>query len=160
MGQVVTLTLLLPIRARLKRQRKRVVFTNGCFDLIHRGHLDYLRKAKSYGDLLIVAVNSDSSVRRIKGKGRPILPQRDRVELVAALEPVDYVFVFNEETPLVVIKKLEPDVLVKGADYKLGEIVGAREIKSWGGEVRRVRLTRGRGTSEVIDKIMRDFSGG
>lgn len=158
MGQVVTLESLLPIRARLKRQQKRVVFTNGCFDLIHRGHLDYLRKAKSYGDLLIVAVNSDSSVRRIKGKGRPILPQRDRLELVAALEPVDYVFVFNQETPLKVIKKLEPDILVKGADYKLGEIVGAKEIKSWGGKVRRVRLTKGRGTSEVIDKIVRDFS--
>jgi rfaE bifunctional protein nucleotidyltransferase chain/domain len=158
MGQLVTLRSLLPVRARLKLQRKRVVFTNGCFDLLHRGHLDYLRQAKSHGDLLIVAVNSDSSVRRIKGRGRPILPQRDRALLVAALEPVDYVLIFNEETPLRVIKELKPDVLVKGADYKLGEIVGAKEIKSWGGEVKRVGLTKGRGTSEVIDKIVRDFS--
>lgn len=158
MGQTVTLTRLLSIRSKLKERGRSVVFTNGCFDLIHKGHLDYLKKSKSFGDVLIVAVNSDSSVRRVKGKGRPILPQKDRAEIIAALEPVDYVFIFNEETPLRVIDALKPDILVKGADYGLSEIVGAREMKSWGGQVKRVKLTEGRGTREIIQTILRDFS--
>jgi rfaE bifunctional protein nucleotidyltransferase chain/domain len=158
MGQTVTLTRLLSIRSKLKERGRSVVFTNGCFDLIHRGHLDYLRRSKSFGDVLIVAVNSDRSVRKIKGKGRPILPQKDRAEIIAALEPVDYVFIFNEETPLRVIDVLKPDILVKGADYKLSEIVGARAVKSWGGQVKRVKLTEGRGTREIIQTILRDFS--
>lgn len=158
MGQTVTLTRLLSIRSKVKERDRSVVFTNGCFDLIHKGHLDYLRRSKSFGDVLIVAVNSDSSVRKIKGKGRPILPQKDRAEIVAALEPVDYVFIFNEETPLRVINVLKPDILVKGADYRLSEIVGAREVKSWGGQVKRVKLTQGRGTREIIQTILRDFS--
>ncbi len=158
MGQTVTLTRLLSIRSQLKESGRSVVFTNGCFDLIHKGHLDYLKKSKSFGDVLIVAVNSDSSVRKVKGKGRPILPQKDRAEIVAALEPVDYVFIFNEETPLRVINVLKPDILVKGADYRLSEIVGAREVKSWGGQVKRVKLTEGRGTKEIIQTILRDFS--
>ncbi|TET67069.1 MAG: D-glycero-beta-D-manno-heptose 1-phosphate adenylyltransferase [Candidatus Zixiibacteriota bacterium] len=158
MGQTVTLTRLLSIRSKLKERGRSVVFTNGCFDLIHKGHLDYLKKSKSFGDVLIVAVNSDSSVRKVKGKGRPILPQKDRAEIIAALEPVDYVFIFNEETPLRVINVLKPDILVKGADYRLSEIVGAREMKSWGGQVKRVKLTQGRGTREIIQTILRDFS--
>lgn len=158
MGQTVTLTRLLSIRSKLKERGRSVVFTNGCFDLIHKGHLDYLKKSKSFGDVLIVAVNSDSSVRKVKGKGRPILPQKDRAEIIAALEPVDYVFIFNEETPLRVINVLKPDILVKGADYRLSEIVGAREMKSWGGQVKRVKLTEGRGTREIIQTILRDFS--
>jgi len=158
MGQTVTLTRLRSIRSKLKERGRSVVFTNGCFDLIHKGHLDYLKKSKSFGDVLIVAVNSDSSVRKVKGKGRPILPQKDRAEIIAALEPVDYVFIFNEETPLRVINVLKPDILVKGADYRLSEIVGAREMKSWGGQVKRVKLTQGRGTREIIQTILRDFS--
>lgn len=158
MGQTVTLTRLLSIRSKVKERGRSVVFTNGCFDLIHKGHLDYLKKSKSFGDVLIVAVNSDSSVRKVKGKGRPILPQKDRAEIIAALEPVDYVFIFNEETPLRVINVLKPDILVKGADYRLSEIVGAREMKSWGGQVKRVKLTEGRGTREIIQAILRDFS--
>jgi len=158
MGQTVTLTRLLSIRSKVKERGRSVVFTNGCFDLIHKGHLDYLKKSKSFGDVLIVAVNSDSSVRKVKGKGRPILPQKDRAEIIAALEPVDYVFIFNEETPLRVINVLKPDILVKGADYRLSEIVGAREMKSWGGQVKRVKLTQGRGTREIIQTILRDFS--
>lgn len=158
MGQTVTLTRLLSIRSKVKERGRSVVFTNGCFDLIHKGHLDYLKKSKSFGDVLIVAVNSDSSVRKVKGKGRPILPQKDRAEIIAALEPVDYVFIFNEDTPLRVINVLKPDILVKGADYRLSEIVGAREMKSWGGQVKRVKLTEGRGTREIIQTILRDFS--
>jgi len=142
----------------VKERGRSVVFTNGCFDLIHKGHLDYLKKSKSFGDVLIVAVNGDSSVRKVKGKGRPILHQKDRAEIIAALEPVDYVFIFNEETPLRVINMLKPDILVKGADYELREIVGAREMKSWGGQVKRVKLTQGRGTREIIQTILRDFS--
>jgi len=158
MGQTVTLTRLLSIRSKVKERGRSVVFTNGCFDLIHKGHLDYLKKSKSFGDVLIVAVNGDSSVRKVKGKGRPILHQKDRAEIIAALEPVDYVFIFNEETPLRVINMLKPDILVKGADYELREIVGAREMKSWGGQVKRVKLTQGRGTREIIQTILRDFS--
>ncbi|MFQ5869111.1 MAG: D-glycero-beta-D-manno-heptose 1-phosphate adenylyltransferase [Candidatus Zixiibacteriota bacterium] len=158
MGQTVTLNRLLSIRSKLKERGRTVVFTNGCFDLIHKGHLDYLRRSKSFGEVLIVAVNSDRSVRKIKGKGRPVLPQKDRAEIIAALEPVDYVFIFNEETPLRVINVLKPDILVKGADYELREIVGAREVKSWGGRVKRVKLTQGRGTREIIQTILRDFS--
>jgi D-beta-D-heptose 7-phosphate kinase/D-beta-D-heptose 1-phosphate adenosyltransferase len=158
MGQIVTLNRLLSIRSQLKEKGRTIVFTNGCFDLIHKGHLDYLRRSKSFGDVLIVAVNSDRSVTRIKGKGRPILPQKDRAEIIAALEPVDYVFIFNEETPLKVINMLMPEVLVKGADYKLSEIVGTREVRSWGGRVRRVKLTEKRGTREIIEKILLDFA--
>lgn len=158
MGQTVTLTRLLSIRSHLKTSGRTVVFTNGCFDLIHKGHLDYLRKSKSFGEVLVVAINSDSSVRKIKGKGRPILPQKDRAEIVAALDPVDYVFIFNQETPLKVIKMLKPDILVKGADYKLSEIVGAAEVRSWGGQVKKVKLTEGRGTREIIEKILTDLS--
>lgn len=158
MGQTVTLNRLLSVRSKLKETGRSVVFTNGCFDLIHKGHLDYLRRSKSFGDVLMVAVNSDRSVRKIKGKGRPVLPQKDRAEIIAALEPVDYVFIFSEETPLKVINMLKPDVLVKGADYKLSEIIGAREVKSWGGRVKRVKLTEGRGTREIIQTILRDLS--
>jgi rfaE bifunctional protein nucleotidyltransferase chain/domain len=157
MGQTVTLNRLLSVRSKLKENGMTVVFTNGCFDLIHKGHLDFLRKSKSFGDVLIVAVNSDRSVTKIKGKGRPILPQKDRAEIIAALEPVGYVFIFNQETPLKVINMLRPEVLVKGADYKFSEIVGAREVRSWGGRVRRVKLTEGKGTREIIEKILVDF---
>lgn len=138
---------------RLRRESKTVVFTNGVFDILHRGHVEYLARAKSLGDVLIVGLNSDASVRRLKGKNRPIQKQADRAVILLALEAVDYVVVFGEVTPERVIRLIKPDVLAKGADYKISEIVGAEFVKSYGGKVKRVRLTRGRSTSGILKKL-------
>jgi D-beta-D-heptose 7-phosphate kinase/D-beta-D-heptose 1-phosphate adenosyltransferase len=138
---------------QLRRRRKKIVFTNGVFDVLHRGHVSYLAKARSYGDCLVVGLNSDGSVRRLKGRGRPLQPQRDRAEILLALRSVDYVVVFGEDTPDQLIRQVKPDVLVKGADYKVGEIVGADFVRSYGGKVRRVRLTPGRSTSRLARKL-------
>ena len=139
---------------RLRRQKNKIVFTNGVFDILHRGHVDYLAKARSFGDLLIVGLNSDRSVRRLKGAGRPLQKQTDRAAILLALESVDYVVIFGEETPDRLIRQVKPDVLVKGADYGISEIVGADFVKSHGGSVRRVRLTKGRSTSGIIEKLV------
>ncbi|MCH7691019.1 MAG: D-glycero-beta-D-manno-heptose 1-phosphate adenylyltransferase [candidate division Zixibacteria bacterium] len=138
---------------KLKKQRQRVVFTNGVFDIIHRGHIDYLYKARSFGDILIVGLNSDSSVRRLKGNKRPLQKQADRAAIVVSLKPVDYVVLFGEDTPERLIETIRPDILVKGADYKVREIVGARFVKSYGGKVRRVRLSAGRSSSNLIKRL-------
>jgi D-beta-D-heptose 7-phosphate kinase/D-beta-D-heptose 1-phosphate adenosyltransferase len=138
---------------RLKRQGKRIVFTNGVFDILHRGHVEYLAKARSLGDVLILGLNSDASVRRIKGPKRPLQKQTDRAAILLALESVDYVVLFGEDTPDKLIRQVKPDVLVKGADYKISEIVGAEFVRSYGGSVRRIRLTPGRSTSGLIKKI-------
>lgn len=135
---------------RLRRRRKKIVFTNGVFDIIHMGHVSYLTKAKSFGDFLIIGLNTDASVRKIKGPDRPINRQADRAGVLAALACVDYVVYFSEETPERLIRQVRPDVLVKGADYKLSEIVGAEFVRSFGGKVRRVGLLKGRSTSHII----------
>jgi len=153
MSGVIGIKKLVEIRRLLREQGRRVVFTNGVFDILHVGHLSLLEKAKSFGDILIVGVNSDDSVRRLKGKKRPLIPYRDRTRLLAALKPVDYVVRFSEDTPLEIIKKIKPDVLVKGADYRVSEIVGAPEVQSWGGVVRRVRILTGRSSSGIIKKL-------
>ena len=132
---------------------KTVVFTNGCFDLLHVGHVTYLEKAKGLGDLLTVGVNSDASVRRIKGPDRPVNPEKDRLKVLSALEVVDYVTLFSEDTPLNLICEIRPEVLVKGADWKKGQIVGAREVESWGGKVRQIRLVPGRSTTGILGRI-------
>jgi len=139
--------------SKLKNQRKSIVFTNGVFDIIHRGHIDYLHKARSFGDILIVGLNSDASVRRLKGNKRPLQKQADRAAIVVSLKPVDYVVFFGEDTPLRLIEAIRPDILVKGADYKVSEIVGAGFVKSYGGKVRRVRLSAGCSSSELIKKL-------
>ena len=141
---------------KLKKQRKTIVFTNGVFDIIHRGHIDYLHQARSFGDILIVGMNSDSSVRRLKGKKRPFQKQADRAAIVASLKPVDYVVLFSEDTPERLIEFIRPDTLVKGADYKVSEIAGAGFVKSYGGKVRRVRLTTGRSSSKLFKKLSRE----
>lgn len=158
MGQLVSLRALERIRRRLRRQRKCVVFTNGTFDILHRGHADYLAAARSLGDVLIVGVNTDASIRRIKGHGRPINTNRDRAAVLAALASVDYVCFFKEDTPENLIRKLIPDVLVKGADWKKGEIVGGDVVSAHGGRVERIRLTAGRSTTNVIQKILRAYA--
>lgn len=137
-----------------RRRGKKIVFTNGCFDLLHLGHVRLLEKAKSLGDLLVVGLNTDRSVRRLKGKPRPILPQRDRAGILAALEAVDYVTFFSEETPARLIARLQPDILVKGGDYSPVKIVGANTVKKNGGRVVVVPLVEGRGTSRIVEKIL------
>jgi len=141
------------IAASLRRRGKTLVFTNGCFDILHAGHVAYLEKAKGLGDVLIVGLNSDASVRRLKGPKRPLNSQKDRLKVLAALEPVDYVALFSDDTPLRLIKAVRPHVLVKGADWKKGQIVGAKEVESWKGKVKRVPLLPGRSTSGLLQKI-------
>ncbi len=141
------------------RGRKKVVFTNGCFDILHAGHADYLKRAKSLGDILVVGINSDTSVKRIKGEKRPILPQQMRAYLVNSLKPVDYVVVFEEDTPLELIKAIKPDVLVKGADWNLDKIVGADFVLSYGGRVESIAFSFDISTSKVIERILRLYCG-
>jgi rfaE bifunctional protein nucleotidyltransferase chain/domain len=136
-----------------KRRGRRVVFTNGCFDLLHVGHIRYLERAKRLGDLLIVAVNTDRSVRRIKGPHRPVVPQAQRAEVVAALGCVDYVVLFSTATPLPLIARVRPDILVKGGDWSVERIVGKAEVEAAGGKVRTIPLTRGSSTTKLIKKI-------
>ena len=141
------------IISRLKKAGEKIVFTNGCFDLLHYGHVKYLEDAKRKGDILVVAVNSDSSVRKIKGRNRPIVNEKDRLGVIAALESVDYVVLFKERTPTKVIKILKPDILVKGADWDKNNIVGADYVTSIGGRVSTMKLIKGRSTTNLIKKI-------
>jgi len=136
------------------RGKKKIVFTNGCFDILHAGHADYLNKAKSLGDILVVGINSDASVRRIKGEKRPILPQQMRAYLLDNLKPVDYVVIFEGDTPLELIKAIKPDVLVKGADWDLERIVGADFVLSYGGRVERIPFSFDISTSKVVERIL------
>ena len=139
--------------SRLRRKHLTIVFTNGVFDILHRGHVEYLARAKKCGEVLIVGLNSDSSVRRLKGPLRPLQKQRDRAAVLLALEAVDYVIIFGEDTPEELIQSVKPDVLVKGADYKISEIAGAQFVKSYGGEVKRIRLTKGQSTSDILKRV-------
>lgn len=138
---------------RLKHQRRRIVFTNGCFDVLHVGHAMLLEQAKRLGDVLIVALNSDRSVRGLKGPGRPIVSQRDRALLLAALASVDYVTIFHTATPYGVIKRLRPDILVKGADWGTDSIVGRDVVERYGGRVVRIALAQGHSTSRLLKRI-------
>jgi rfaE bifunctional protein nucleotidyltransferase chain/domain len=137
----------------LREQNKKIVFTNGCFDILHRGHIEYLTKAKEFGDVLIVGLNSDTSVQRLKGKDRPINPESDRARILDALKPVDYVVIFEEDTPLHLIQMVKPDVLVKGGDYKVEEIVGSEYVISYGGKVEIIPFVEGKSTTKIIQKI-------
>ncbi len=139
--------------AQEKRNGRRIVFTNGCFELLHPGHLKCLEEARELGDFLVVAINSDESVRRLKGSGRPLVPQEERAEVLAALECVDAVVVFDEETPRELIAKLLPDVLVKGGDWGPDEIVGREEVEAAGGKVVSIAIAQGWSTSEILRKI-------
>lgn len=134
----------------LRREGKRIVFTNGCFDILHAGHADYLERARSFGDFLIVGMNSDASVRRIKGDKRPILPQEMRAKLLSSLRPVDLVFIFEEETPIKVIEAVRPEVLVKGADWPLEKIVG----REFAGKVERIPFNYDISTSKIVRRVL------
>jgi len=142
-------------RGLLRAKGRILVFTNGCFDLLHPGHVRYLAQARSLGDALVVALNSDRSVRTLKGAGRPVLNEKERVEVIAALEAVDYVTVFDEETPHSLISQLLPDVLVKGGDWQLNEIVGREEVEAAGGKVLSLPFLEGYSSSDIIDRIKR-----
>lgn len=138
--------------ARLRRKGKKIVFTNGCFDILHAGHAQYLRKAAFLGDILVVGLNSDASVRRLKGAGRPVQRAADRAYLLASLQPVSYVVVFSEDTPAALIEEVVPDVLVKGGDWKGKEIVGADFVRIRGGSVRTIRFVAGKSTTSILRK--------
>lgn len=155
--KIKSLSALSGIIKKKQKAGKKIVFTNGCFDILHRGHAQYLEAAAKKGDLLVVGVNSDSSVRKIKGRNRPIVSGQDRAGLVAALKSVDFVVIFKETTPLKVIKALKPDVIVKGADWSPENIVGAKFVKSYGGKVLTIKLLAGRSTTALIKKIAKIF---
>ena len=140
-------------KERWKLTSKKVVFTNGVFDLLHAGHIHTLKQAASFGDILIVGVNSDASVKRLKGESRPVHCMEDRIEILSSLEMVDAVMVFEEDTPLQLIKKIMPDVLVKGGDYSVETIVGANEVLAAGGKVEIIPLIPGKSSTSLIDKI-------
>lgn len=152
-GKLKALEELIPIIQELRRQGKVVVFTNGCFDLLHHGHVRYLDQAKSLGDVLVVAVNSDASVRTLKGPGRPVVPQAERVEVLAALASVDYVTIFDELTPERVIRALTPDLLVKGGDWAVDQVVGREIVEGRGGKVQSLPYVEGASTSRLLRKI-------
>ena len=139
---------------KLKKENKKIVFTNGCFDLLHIGHVSLFQKAKTLGDVLIVAINSDASLAQLKGPKRPLVSQTDRTQILAALSCIDYVVVFNEQTPCELLSKLKPDILVKGGDYKIEDIVGKEFVK----EVYRYPLVEGKSTTKLIKLIIERYS--
>ena len=139
--------------AKLKEQGKKVVFTNGCFDILHVGHLRYMNEAKELGDILVVGVNSDDSVRRLKGPTRPINNENDRAEMLCGLKAVDYAVIFTEDTPNNLIGELKPNIHVKGGDYKKEDLPETKIVESYGGEVRILQLVDGKSTTNVVNKI-------
>lgn len=143
----------------LKKAGKKIVFTNGCFELLHIGHVRYLKAARAEGDLLVVGINSDRSVHQIKGPKRPVVPENERAEVLASLACVDFVTLFDEPDPLVTIRSLIPDVLVKGADWEEDAIVGRDVVKANGGRVVRIPLTQGASTTRIIERVLANYRG-
>ena len=134
------------------REQHKLVFTNGCFDVLHRGHIYYLSRARELGDLLVLGLNSDESVSRLKGPGRPVNQQQARAEVLGGLAFVDHIVIFPEDTPLNLINAVRPHVLIKGGDYKVNEIVGYQEVRSWGGKVTTIPLLKGYSSTSIIDR--------
>lgn len=155
--KIKTIKALQKIIPRLKAQGKKIVFTNGCFDILHYGHVQYLEKAKRKGDILIAALNSDRSVKRIKGNSRPIVAEYDRLRVLSALGSVDYAILFKETTPLKTIEAIKPDILIKGGDWQKNKIVGADFVTSYGGKIIAIKLAKGRSTTNLIKKIVEKF---
>lgn len=146
------------LRKEISLRKKRLVFTNGCFDILHLGHVRYLNRARSLGDVLVVAVNSDRSVREIKGPSRPVIPEMERVEVLSALECVDHVFLFDDLTPRKIIETVLPDVLVKGSDWEIADIVGRDVVEGSGGSVVTIPIVGGASTTGIIQNIVDRFS--
>lgn len=153
MGQVLSPEKLLPELDARRRAGRRVVFTNGCFDLLHPGHIDLLERCRALGDLLVVAINTDAGVRRLKGPSRPLTPEAERAELLAGLSVVDYVTFFDEPTPRELIAQVLPDVLVKGGDWTLDNIVGRDEVEAAGGKVYSLPVLPGYSTTAIVNKV-------
>lgn len=149
---ILNLKEILTYRETLRKRKNTIVFTNGCFDIIHFGHIKYLLEAAKLGDKLLVAINSDSSVKKIKGEKRPIFPQEERAEILASLECVDIVTIFEEETPFNIIKSIIPDVLVKGGDYKIDDVVGKDVVEKSGGKVVTIPYVEGCSTTEILKR--------
>jgi D-beta-D-heptose 7-phosphate kinase/D-beta-D-heptose 1-phosphate adenosyltransferase len=137
----------------LRQKGKKIAFTNGCFDILHAGHIRYLREAKKTADVLVLALNSDSSVRAIKGEKRPLMSEEERAEILAALEFIDFVTIFQELTPLELINYLKPDILIKGGDWPEEQVIGREEIKKWGGRVAIIPEVEGKSTTNIVEKI-------
>ena len=152
-NKIKTLSSLIPALSRDKKSGKKIVFTNGCFDILHVGHVRYLSDARNLGDVLVVGLNKDASVRKLKGPERPVTHEKDRAEVVAALECVDYVVFFSEPTPKNLIHSVKPDMLVKGGDWKPKDIVGSDFVLSYGGKVKSLPFHKGFSTTSLIEKI-------
>jgi D-beta-D-heptose 7-phosphate kinase / D-beta-D-heptose 1-phosphate adenosyltransferase len=151
--KIVELPTLLERLEPLRARGERIVFTNGCFDLVHVGHLRYLQAARRLGDRLVVAINSDASMRRLKGSGRPILAEEQRLKVLAGFECVDFVLAFEDDTPHALLRAIQPEVLVKGANYAVEGVVGREIVEGYGGEVLTVALTEGRSTTNLVERI-------
>ncbi len=151
--KIHTLSSLLPILSKHKRSGKKIVFTNGCFDILHTGHTRYLQKAQALGDVLVVGMNTDDSVKKLKGHERPLNSENNRAEVLAALVSVDFVLLFSEPTPEKLIHSIKPDFLVKGGDWKKKDIAGASFVESYGGKVRTISYVKGFSTSDLLEKI-------
>lgn len=158
MSSATSLTEIKKIRSKLKTEGQKIVFTNGVFDLVHAGHVDYLSKAKKLGDVLIVGLNSDDSVKRIKGDRRPILKQEERAFIISNLKPVDYVVLFDDDSPEKLISEIIPDILVKGADWSIEKIIGKDIVERNGGKVMNIKFVNDQSTSKIIDLIVKRFS--
>jgi rfaE bifunctional protein nucleotidyltransferase chain/domain len=144
----------------LRREGKKIAFTNGCFDILHVGHVRYLREAKKTADVLVLALNSDTSVQSIKGEKRPLVPEEERAEILAALEFIDFVTIFPELTPLALINYLKPDILIKGGDWTEDKVVGRDDVKKWGGRVILIPEVEGKSTTNIVEKIKRAYCSG
>jgi D-beta-D-heptose 7-phosphate kinase/D-beta-D-heptose 1-phosphate adenosyltransferase len=155
--KLMTISQVNSFASSMRAQKKRIVFTNGCFDLLHAGHVSLLNKARAFGAVLIVGLNTDQSIRRLKGDKRPLINESDRVEVLSALDCVDSIVLFGENTPLKLIKEIKPDVIVKGADYKIAQVIGRAEIEKAGGRVELIKLTPGRSTTNVLDTILKKY---
>lgn len=138
---------------KLKSENKKIVFTNGCFDILHAGHVRYLKESKKFGDILIIGLNSDISVKKIKGESRPINPEMDRAEVLAGLEAVNYIVLFDETSPVKLLEEIKPDIYTKGADYTVETLPEAKTVLSYGGKIEFIKFLEGRSTTKIIDKI-------
>jgi D-beta-D-heptose 7-phosphate kinase/D-beta-D-heptose 1-phosphate adenosyltransferase len=155
--KILSVPLLVNILAGERQKGKTIVFTNGCFDLLHVGHVKYLQAARQLGDLLVLGLNSDESIRRLKGPNRPLIGEEERAHILAALNCIDYVVVFDEDTPLKVITALRPDILVKGGDYTPDGVVGRELVESYGGRVELINFVDGKSTTNIINKILESY---
>lgn len=158
MSNIKSINEMIALRESFRKENKIVVFTNGVFDIIHAGHVDYLIKARAMGDVLIVGLNSDASVKRIKGEFRPVVPESQRAFVLSNIKPVDYVVIFEEDTPIILIEKIVPDVLVKGADWLPDNIVGKDIVLKNGGEIKTIEIVNFQSTSNIIQTILEKYN--